>query len=341
MVSRVAAYIQLLRRDGNLTLVRAPEKPFTADVVVTPIQFGSGRGARTCACRVEIHLDAWRGSRKLPGHRHECRCGTQECVRHSFSRRGWYKSNMTISRDFDICMPDGAADAVLFRPEGSGRWPGVMHLPDIGGIRQAHRDMAARLAGEGFVVLLPNVFYRTARSPLPRKQGETPEEFAIRFAALTDRLTPEAIAGDTAAYVDTLAASEWVDPGAPLGVVGYCYTGAFAMRVAAARPDRIAAAASFHGGRLVTDTPGSPHLLLPRIQARLYFGHAVQDRSMPEEAIRKLEEALAAWGGKFESETYEGAYHSWTVPDSPVYHAPQAERAYGKLRELMQTLVSA
>ena len=253
--------------------------------------------------------------------------------------RGWYKSNMIISQDFDISMRDGSADAVLFRPEDPGRWPGVMHLPDIGGIRQSHRDMAARLAAEGFVVLLPNVFYRTARSPLPpKKQGETPEEFAKRFAALTDRLTPEAIASDAADYVDALAASEWVDPGVPKGVVGYCYTGAFAMRAAAVRPDRIAAAASFHGGRLATDAPDSPHLLLPRIQARLYFGHAVQDRSMPEEAIRKLEEALAHWGGKFESETYERAYHSWTVPDSPVYNAPQAERAFGKLRELMQTL---
>jgi carboxymethylenebutenolidase len=191
---------------------------------------------------------------------------------------------MTISQDFDISMPGGVADAVLLRPEGSGPWLGVMHLPDIGGIRPSHRDMAARLAAEGFVVLMPSVFYRTARSPLPpKKTGETPEEFAERFAALTDRLTPEAIASDSQVYVETLAASKWVAAGAPLGVVGYCYTGAFAMRTAAARPDRIAAAASFHGGRLVAGTPDSPHLLLPRIQARLYFGHAVQDRSMPED----------------------------------------------------------
>jgi len=106
------------------------------------------------------------------------------------------------------------------------------------------------------------------------------------------------------------------------------------MRAAAARPDRIAAAASFHGVRLFTDAPTSPHLVLPRIKARLYFAHAVKDNSMPAEAIEKLNGALEAWGGKYESEIYEDAYHGWTAPDSPVYNAPQAERAFQKLSEL-------
>jgi carboxymethylenebutenolidase len=116
-----------------------------------------------------------------------------------------------------------------------------------------------------------------------------------------------------------------------MGVVGYCFSGALAMRTAATRPDRIAAAASFHGGRLFTDAPTSPHLVLPRIKARLYFGHATQDQTMPQEAIEKLNRALQTWGGVYESEVYEGAYHSWTVPDSPVYNQPQAERAFAKL----------
>ena len=124
------------------------------------------------------------------------------------------------------------------------------------------------------------------------------------------------------------------EPNAKIGVVGYCYTGGVAMRTAAALPERVAAAASFHGGGLATDAPASPHLLLPRIQAQLYFGHAVRDRSMPEEAIRKLDAALVEWGGVYQSEVYDGAYHSWTVPDSPVYNQPQAERAFSKLTEL-------
>lgn len=148
------------------------------------------------------------------------------------------------------------------------------------------------------------------------------------------RLTPEAIESDAAIYVDVLARHASVLPGSRFGVVGYCYTGGFALRVAAACPERIAAAASFHGRGLLTDVATSPHLLLPRIQAQLYLGHAVEDRSMPAEAIRKLETALEKWGGKYESEIYEGAYHSWTASDSPVYNAAQAERAFSKLTEL-------
>ena len=109
------------------------------------------------------------------------------------------------------------------------------------------------------------------------------------------------------------------------------------MRIAAARPDKIAALASFHAGRLFIDTPQSPHLLLPHIKARLYFGHAVQDKSMSLESIEKFEAALREWGGEFESETYDGAYHSWTTLDSPVYNAPQAERAFQKLTQLFAT----
>ncbi len=154
-----------------------------------------------------------------------------------------------------------------------------------------------------------------------------------RFAELREPLTPEAMERDVAGYVSFLTTQPSVSQGA-MGVVGYCFTGSMAMRAAAARPDRIAAAASFHGGGLYTEAPTSPHLLLPRIRARLYFGHAVEDRGMPPEAIEKLDQALAAWGGRYESELYEGARHGWTVPDSPVYNPPQAERAFEKLAEL-------
>ena len=102
------------------------------------------------------------------------------------------------------------------------------------------------------------------------------------------------------------------------------------------RTAKIAAVASFHGGWLHTEEPTSAHTALPRIKARLYFAHAVQDRSMPKEAIEKFEQALAAWGGKYESETYAGALHSWTTLDSPVYNKEHAERAFGKLTELFK-----
>ena len=233
-----------------------------------------------------------------------------------------------------IAAPDGAADGALFRPVGEGRHPGVLHLTDIGGIRPAHRDMGRRLAGEGYVVLMPNVFYRTRRPPMfdpGMKSGD--EAWRARFAQLTAPLTPEAQERDAPAYVDDLARREGVAEGA-MGVVGYCFTGGFAMRVAAARPDRIAAAASFHGGGLWKDAPTSPHHVLGRIRARLYFGHAIEDRSMPPEAIAQLERALADWGGRWRSETYGGAHHGWTASNSAVYDEAQANRAFANLEEL-------
>ncbi len=241
-----------------------------------------------------------------------------------------------VREDIQIQMTAGITDAVIYRPEGDGQWPGVLYLTDIGGIRPAYHETAQRLAGEGYVVLMPNVFYRTAKPPvLPRNPSDSEEDFRKRFTKLTSPLTPEAVESDAAIYVDALEGLRGVRSGSRLGVVGYCFTGAFALRVAAVRPGQIVAAASFHGGSLATEAPTSPHLLLPRIKARLYFGHAVNDRSMPEEAIRKLEAALKEWGGRYESEVYDGAYHSWTALDSPVYNPAQAERAFTKLTELL------
>jgi carboxymethylenebutenolidase len=222
----------------------------------------------------------------------------------------------------------------MYRSQDRHRLTGVIFLTDIGGIRPSQREMAQRLAAEGYTVLLPNVFYRVGRPPLidfPVKTGE--ERIMKRIGELSGSLTPEAVERDASAYVDFLSGHESVADG-PMGVVGYCFSGALAMRIAAARPDRIAAAASFHGGRLFTDAPTSPHLLLPRIKAQLYFGHAIQDKSMPQEAIENFNHALQAWGGRYEGEAYEGAYHGWTVPDSPVYNHLPAERAFEKLKEL-------
>lgn len=239
-----------------------------------------------------------------------------------------------IEEEIEISTHDGTADAVLYRHEGEVSRPGVIHLTDIGGIREAHRGMARRLAEVGYTVLMPNVFYRTGRPPLfgfPRRMGD--ERTMKRFAELMGPLQPEAMERDAGDYVDFLAAHSSVTGGA-MGVVGYCFTGAMAVRTAAVRPDRIAAAASFHGGALCTDTPSSPHLALPRVKARLYFGHAVEDHSMPAEAIAKLNQALQTWGGQYESEVYEGAHHGWTVPDGKPYNQFQAERAFSKLTEL-------
>jgi carboxymethylenebutenolidase len=193
--------------------------------------------------------------------------------------------------------------------------------------------MARRLAEVGYNVLLPNIYYRVARPPI----FLTPPDFSddgtrVRFGELTGSLPPDAMERDAKAYVDYLASQPAVSSG-PMGVVGFCFTGSFALRTAAARPDRIAAAASFHGGGLFKDDPNSPHLVLPRVKARLHIGHARDDRGMPAEAIAAFDTALAQWGGQSESETYD-ALHGWTVPDSAAYDEPEAERAFANLRDL-------
>jgi carboxymethylenebutenolidase len=245
-----------------------------------------------------------------------------------------------IEKDISIRTADGVADGFLIEPEKQGRWPGVLYLTDIGGIREANRGMARRVAGQGYIVLLPNVFYRSGQPPIfnfPFKMGD--ERFMKRVNELRAALPPEAMDRDLAAYIDFLAQEPSVS-GSAFGVVGFCFTGAMALRAAAVRPKQIAAVASFHGGGLYTDAPTSPHTLLQRVEARLYFGHAVEDRSMPKEAIEKFDRALAAWGGRYESETYDGAHHGWTVPDNPAYNESPAERAFRKLAELFSSTLA-
>jgi carboxymethylenebutenolidase len=238
-----------------------------------------------------------------------------------------------IEEAIEIRTSDGTGDGILFRTEGERR-PGVIHLTDIGGIRPSHREMAKRLAEKGYTVLMPNVFYRTTKPPvIDVTIGLGDPKTMQRFGELRAPLNPEAVERDATAYVNFLA-THAATSGGSIGVVGYCFTGAMAMRTAAAMPGKVAAMASFHGGGLYTDEPTSPHLVLPRIKARLYFGHATKDRSMPQEAIENFDRALAGWGGKYLSEVYEGAFHGWTTSDAPVYNQPQADRAFNKLTEL-------
>ncbi|HXC55744.1 MAG TPA: dienelactone hydrolase family protein [Rhizomicrobium sp.] len=210
----------------------------------------------------------------------------------------------------EVKAADGTAEAFLYTPSsGAGPWPGVVYLTDIMGIRGAYQKMAQRLADQGYVVLLPNIFHRGTKLPVLDFVPQMGDEKTMkRMGELRASLPNDKMGPDGAAYTDFLLAQSNVK-GPKAGVVGYCFTGSMAVRTASAAPDRLAAAASFHGGGLYTDQPDSPHLLLPKIKARLYFGHAVQDRSMPAEVIAKFEAVLKAWPGRSESETYEGALH--------------------------------
>jgi carboxymethylenebutenolidase len=239
-----------------------------------------------------------------------------------------------MEKQIEIWTADGTADGFLYTPEGGGQWPGVIQLTDIHGVRPVARDLAKRIAAKGYVVLLPNVFYRTGKSPLPDFQFKPGDEKSMaRFRELAGPLTAAAMESDGAVYVDFLAKQAGVSAG-KMGVVGYCFTAAMAMRSAAVRPERIVAVAGFLGGRLFTGDPASPHTILSRIKARLYFGHATDDHSMPTGAIEKFEQSLRSWGGNFESETYPGARHGFTQPDMRAYNESAAERAFEKLIEL-------
>jgi carboxymethylenebutenolidase len=238
-----------------------------------------------------------------------------------------------------VPVSDGHAEAFVYSPEGGGKYPGVLFLTDIIGIRPENQGMAKRVAEHGYTVLMPNVFWRASKLPIFDFEPQMGEERTMkRFGELFGALSPDRMSSDAAVYLDFLATQPRVKPG-KVGVVGYCFTGAMAMRAAAIRPDLVGAAASFHGGGLASDQPTSPHLLLPQIKARLYFGHAIEDRTMTPEAIARLDAALKAWGGTYESEVYDGSLHGWTVPGRDVYNEKQAERHYVKMFETFDAVL--
>jgi carboxymethylenebutenolidase len=238
---------------------------------------------------------------------------------------------------FDVAGADGTAEGFLHTPTGDGPWPGVLYFTDIWGIRPANQAMAQRVADQGYAVLMPNIFYRSDALPImPPGEPDTKDPATLRrLSHLLASVDADQMRRDGAIYAEFLLALPQVE-GNRIAVVGYCFTGQFALRTAAAAPDRVAAAASFHGGHLVTEAPDSPHTELPKVTAELYFGHAVEDPSMPPAAIAKLDDALKGWDGAWQSEIYEGAKHGWSVPGRPVYNPEQSERHYAKLFDLLK-----
>lgn len=238
-----------------------------------------------------------------------------------------------IQETLEIRAGDGVTEALLVRPESNDPLPAIINLTDGLGFRPAFAEQSKRIAERGYVVLTPNIFYRVSKVPVfPPDPDFGNESTRERFNELKAPLTPVAMERDGSAYVDFLAKQPFVGSG-PMGVIGFCFAGKFAVLIAAARPDRVAAAASFHGGGLFTDTIDSPHLVLPRVKARLYFGHATHDQSMGTEAIEKLEWALRSRGGDYESEMYE-AKHGWMIPGGRVYDERNAERGFEKMTQL-------
>src|SRR5579864_2299304 len=242
-----------------------------------------------------------------------------------------------VETDVEIKMPDGTCDAAFIHPK-TGSHPGVLIWADAFGVRPSIRDMAKRIAAEGYSVLVPNPFYRVTKAPFTDASNFN---FATDMGKIQPLMASVNAPGnpekDAIAYVAFLDAQKQVNKAKKIGTQGYCMGGPLVVKTAAALPDRIGAGASFHGGGLVTDQPTSPHLLAPKIRARMYFGIASNDDMSQPDAKDKLRESFAAAKVPAEIEVYAGAQHGWCVADmppnsgKPIYSKPDAERAWGKL----------
>jgi carboxymethylenebutenolidase len=238
-------------------------------------------------------------------------------------------------QEIAVKAADGTAETFVYTP-GGRKFPGVLFYTDLFGIRPANQGMAQRVAAAGYTVMMPNVFYRYGKLPLLDFEFQMGEERSMKaIPGLLGSLTGGQMEKDASHYVDALLGRDDVK-GNKIAVVGYCFTGAMALRTAAMEPDKVAAAASFHGGRLVTEDEGSPHTRIGKVKGELYFGHAVEDQSATPAQIAKLDDTLKGWGGKFQSEMYEGAKHGWTLPGRDVYDEKQAARHYEKLFDLLK-----
>jgi carboxymethylenebutenolidase len=235
---------------------------------------------------------------------------------------------------FSIRTRDGACPSHVFTPEGSGPWPAAIFYMDGLGIRPTLFEMGQRLADNGYVVLLPDLFYRAGPyEPLEPKKvfaaGDVRTVLAYLFSSTDNRRA----AKDTKAFLAYIDTREDV-AGSKIGTTGYCMGGGISLTVAGTYPDRVAAAASFHGGNLATDSELSPHLLAPRMKGRIYVAGADKDKSYPEEMAERLEKALSEAGVDHRCEIYPGALHGWTMADFPVYNEAAAERHWDELLAL-------
>jgi carboxymethylenebutenolidase len=242
------------------------------------------------------------------------------------------QARTVVEKDVTVRTPDGTCDAVVFHPEGRGQWPGVLLWPDAGGLRPVKRDMGKRLAAEGYVVLVVNPYYRTGTAEVMRAlNNQVPADAAKRTAARA-AMTADATERDAVAFVRYLDALPQTS-NAKVGVQGYCMGGPLSFRTAGAVPNRIGAVGSFHGGGLVTDQPNSPHLLIPKTNARYLIAVARNDDANRPTEKNVLREALYKAGKPGWLDVF-GGNHGWCVPDGQAYNQAEAERAWSALLDV-------
>jgi carboxymethylenebutenolidase len=234
-------------------------------------------------------------------------------------------------RDVSVKTADGSADAALFTPSGKGKWPAVLMWPDILGLRPVFREMGKRLAAQGYVVLVPNPYYRMKKAPVVEGAFDFNNKDQMNgIMAFRNGLTDAMVDRDSTAFVTFLDAQPQTDKRKKAAVQGYCMSGPISFRTAAARPDRIGAVATFHPGALVTDKPSSPHLLIPKTRASYLVIIAKNDaEKMPKEKA-DLDAAFAA-ARRPATVEISSANHGWTVAGSQTYDEKEAERAWAEL----------
>jgi len=235
-----------------------------------------------------------------------------------------------------VTTPDGTCPVTLHTPNGPGPWSAVVMYVDAGGVRDTFQEMAARLAGFGHAVLLPDVYYRHGEwQPFDMQTAFSDPDERKRLMGMVGSITPDMMAADAGAFFDFLAARPEVK-GDAFGVCGYCMGGRTSVTVAGRVPDRVAAAGSFHGGGLVTEDQSSPHLLADRIKATVYVAGAENDGGFTAEHAETLDKALTAADVTHTVEFYPAA-HGFAVPDNPPYDEEAAERHWIALQDLFES----
>jgi carboxymethylenebutenolidase len=240
--------------------------------------------------------------------------------------------------DVVIETSDGRCDAAFFHPVAAA-YPGVLVWPDAFGLRPVLRDIGRRLAAQGYAVLVPNLFYRTADAPTLEASfascaSHSPERQKLYVETVRHVFARDAGDRDAAAFVDFLDHRNEVDSYTRIGTHGYCLGGVLAIKTAAVLGDRIGAAASLHAGFLVTESPASPHLLAPRISARMYVAIASNDDARRPDAKDRLKESFASASVPADVEVYENTEHGWCLPDDKAYQPAPAARAWRRLLAL-------
>lgn len=237
----------------------------------------------------------------------------------------------------EIKTRDGICPSYVYQPAGKGPWPGVLVFMDGLAIRPAMLELGERLSTYGYYVLLPDLFYRSGPyEPMdPHKVFSDPEQRKILMEKFIAPATQANIMSDTRAFLDHFEAQRDVERGG-IGTTGYCMGGLMSLTAAGTYPNEILATAAYHGGRLASDSPESPHLLAPKMRSRVYVAGAIEDASFPDDMKQRLEDALTKAGVDHTIETYQ-AKHGWVLRDTPVYDAAAAERHWQTLTGLLES----